>query len=237
MMRHGAISHGEQYLAPGMKDKPTAYYCELSGVGQAVRALQKEGPLNMGVVGLGAGTLAAYGRAGDKMRLYEINEQVFYLAKTEFTFLTDTRASITEALGDGRLLLERDPPQQFDLLVMDAFSGDSIPVHLLTLEALRADMRHLKPGGMLAVHITNTYLDLRPVMAAAAKELGLVARLYDIAPDDKDVYCRRSSWALLMTPDRAAHMPPGLASGVSLETRPGFRAWTDGFSNLMSVLK
>ena len=237
MMRHGAISHGEQYLAPGMTDQPTAYYCALSGVGQTVRALQREGPLNMGVVGLGAGTLAAYGRTGDRLRLYEINEQVVQLAHTEFSFLRDTHAEVTEALGDGRLLLKRDPPQAFNLLVMDAFSGDSIPVHLLTLEALRADLLHLKPDGILAVHITNTYLDLRPVMAAAAQELGLVAHLYEINPDEHDVYCRHSSWVLLMKPERAAHLPPGLAPGESLAPRPGFRAWTDGFSNLMDVLK
>lgn len=237
MMRHGAISHGEQYLGPGMKNQPTAYYCELSGVGQAVRSLQREGPLYMGVVGLGTGTLAAYGREGDRLRLYEINEQVMHLARTEFSFLRDTRATITEALGDGRLLLERDPPQNFDLLVMDAFSGDSIPVHLLTLEALRDDVRHLQPDGMLAVHITNTYLDLRPVMAAAAKDLGLQARLYELSPDDKDVFCRHSSWVLLMRPERAARMPPGLAAGEPLVPKPGFRTWTDGFSNLMGIVK
>ncbi len=188
-------------------------------------------------VGLGAGTLAAYGRAGDRLRLYEINDQVLQLANTEFSFLRDTKAAITTRLGDGRLPLERDPPQAFDLLVMDAFSGDSIPVHLLTLESLRADVRHLKPDGLLAVHITNTFLDLRPVMAAAAKELGLVARLYEVEPDDKDVFCRRSSWAILMRPERNARLPPGLAQGERLQPKPGFTAWTDSFSNLWSVLK
>jgi hypothetical protein len=236
-MLHGRISHGEQFLDATQRDKPTAYYCEKSGIGRAIRALPQSQPLKLGVVGLGAGTLSVYGRAGDEMRIYEINEQVLDLARSEFTYLADTPARITPVLGDGRLMLEREAPQQFDLLAMDAFSGDSIPTHLLTLEAMRSYFGHLKPEGLLAVHITNHYLDLRPVMAAVAQHFGQTALLYDLEPDDQDAYCRHSIWVLFMRPDRATSLPAALQGGEPLVPRPGFSPWTDSFSNLLGILK
>lgn len=234
---HGRINHGEQYLDARHRRQPTAYYCELSGIGRALRSLPQDRPLKLGVVGLGTGTLATYGRPGDVMRIYEINDQVLSLARSHFTYLQDSGARIETALGDGRLVLEAEPPQSFDLLVMDAFSGDSIPTHLLTLEALQGYLRHLAPQGVLAVHITNRYLDLKPVMAAAAQALGRVAVAYDLSPPDDDLYCRRSSWVLLMTPQQADALPPALAGGTQLAIQPGFRPWTDSFSNLLSILK
>ncbi|MCC7059704.1 MAG: hypothetical protein IT508_05670, partial [Burkholderiaceae bacterium] len=137
VMVHGRINHGEQYLAAAYRRTPTTYYCQESGVGRALFALPQERPLKLGMVGLGAGTLAAYGRAGDELRIYEINEQVLDLARREFTYLSDSAARIAPVLGDGRLMLEREPAQGFDLLALDAFSGDSIPAHLLTLEAMQ----------------------------------------------------------------------------------------------------
>lgn len=237
LMRHGSVNHGEQYMAPALRKEPTAYYCEKSGIGRAIRSLSQTGPLKLGVVGLGTGTLATYGRAGDEMRIYEINEQVLELARSEFTYLSDTAATITPVLGDGRLMIEREAPQQFDLLAMDAFSGDSIPTHLLTLEAMHTYFSHVKPEGLLAVHITNRYLDLRPVMASAAQHFGKVAMLYHLQPDDDDLYCRRSSWVLLMSPERAAALPASLQDGEKLVAPEGFRPWTDSFSNLLSILK
>lgn len=236
-MLHGRISHGEQYLDAEQRSKPTAYYCEKSGIGRAIRALPQSQPLKLGVVGLGAGTLSVYGRAGDEMRIYEINEQVLDLARSEFTYLVDTPARITPVLGDGRLMLEREAPQQFDLLAMDAFSGDSIPTHLLTLDAMQSYLGHLKPEGLLAVHITNHYLDLQPVMAAAAQHFGQTALLYDLEPDGQDAYCRHSIWVLFMRPDRAASLPVALQGGQPLVPRPGFSPWTDSFSNLLGILK
>lgn len=235
---HGRIKHGEQFLAAAHRRQPTSYYCEKSGIGRAIRSLQTQGqPLRMGVVGLGTGTLSAYGRAGDEMRIYEINEQVLQLARSEFSYLADTPARIVPVLGDGRLMLEREPPQGFDLLAMDAFSGDSIPAHLLTLEAMQTYFGHLKPEGLLAVHITNHYLDLRPVMAAAARHFGRVALLYPLEPDGQDAYCLSSDWVLFMAPGRAERLPAGLEGGEPLAPRPGFRPWTDSFSNLLGVLK
>jgi hypothetical protein len=134
-------------------------------------------------------------------------------------------------------MIEREPPQQFDLLAMDAFSGDSIPTHLLTLEAMKTYFGHVKPDGLLAVHITNRYLDLRPVMASAAEHLGKVALIYDLNPDDDDLYCRSSSWVLMMSPERAASLPATLQDGERLATPAGFRPWTDSFSNLLGILK
>ena len=237
-MLHGRINHGEQFMAEAHRKVPTAYYCEKSGIGRAIRSLQRPGePLKLGVVGLGAGTLAAYGRAGDEMRIYEINEQVLDLARSDFTYLSDSPARIEPVLGDGRLMLERDPPQHFDLLAMDAFSGDSIPAHLLTLEAMKTYFAQLKPGGVLAVHITNRYLDLQPVMAAVAQQYGKTARVYDLDPPSDDLYCRHSTWVLLMSPEEAGILSASLNDGVPLTPRPGFAPWTDSFSNLFTILK
>lgn len=236
-MVHGRINHGQQYLAEAHRRTPTTYYCHKSGVGRALFALPRERPLKLGMVGLGTGTLATYGREGDEVRIYEINEQVLDLARSQFTYLADSPARIVPLLGDGRLVLEREPDQGFDLLALDAFSGDSIPVHLLTLEAMQGYLRHLKPDGILAVHITNRYLDLRPVMAAVAQHYGKTALLYEMKPDDDDDFCFSSDWVLLMNPARAAALPPAMHDGEPLAPKPGFRPWSDGFSNLFSVLK
>ena len=222
-MYHGLTVHGEQLLGDDGRGRiPTAYYCEQSGIGRAIRSLPQDHPLKIGIVGLGAGTLATYGRAGDQLRIYEINDQVLDLARSEFTYLKDTPAAVTQVLGDGRLMLEREPPQHFDLLAMDAFSGDSIPTHLLTLEAMKTYLDHLKPDGILAVHITNHYLDLLPVMAAVAQHFGKVALKYELDPGDQDKYCRSTTWVLIMSPERAAHLPDQLKDGALLKpSKPG----------------
>jgi len=234
---HGRINHGEQALDAAHRGRATSYYCERSGVGQILNSLPQDRPRHIGIVGLGTGTLLTYGRAGDRIRAYEINDQVLDLARREFSFLGDTRAAVTSVLGDGRLMLEAEPPQGFDVLVMDAFSGDSIPTHLITLQAMRGYLRHLGSDGVLAVHISNKYLDLKPVMAAAAQQLGLVALLRDIDEEAGDPYCFGSTWVLLMSPGRAQALPPEIREARQLEPRAGFRAWTDDFSNLLTILK
>ncbi|MEY4978803.1 MAG: hypothetical protein RLZZ352_1073 [Pseudomonadota bacterium] len=233
---HGQIIHGEQALDPAHAQEPLAYYCRQGGVGRAIDSLPT-GPRHLGVVGLGAGTLAAYGRPGDRVRLYEINDQVLELAQREFSYLGHSPAHISHVLGDGRLMLEHEPAQGFDLLVLDAFSGDSVPAHLLTLEAVGSYTRHLRPEGWLAFNITNHYLDLRPVMASAAERLGRVAVAYRYRAASTDLYCRSSLWVLLLPPATAQALPAGLQGGEVLQPRPGFRPWTDDFSNLLSVLK
>ncbi len=234
---HGRINHGEQFLAPAFRRQATAYYCEQSGIGLTIRSLAARGHLKMGVLGLGTGTLATYGRPGDEMRLYEINEQVLDLAREDFSYLAESAAAITPVLGDGRLVLEREPPQNYDLLAIDAFSGDSIPTHLLTLEAMRAYLKHLKPDGVLAIHITNRYLDLRPVIAGAARELDKKALIVDLDPENGDRFCRHSIWTLVVNPDRAEPLRKELTTAQTLDPLPGFKVWTDDFSNLLKILK
>lgn len=237
VMLHGRINHGEQYLDEKLRRLPTAYFCERSGIGRVFRSLPTDRPRKLGVLGLGTGTLAVYGRAGDEMRIYEINEQVLDLARSEFTFLSDSPAKIVPVLGDGRLMLEREPDQQFDVLAMDAFSGDSVPTHLATVEAIKVYLRHMRPDGYLVFNITNHYLDLQPVMAAAAAELGKVALAYEVETVTDKELCRPSHFALIIDPARLETLPELLRDFTRLEPRPGFKPWTDNFSNLLGILK
>ena len=167
-LTHGTITHGEQFLNPKLADQPTTYYGPNTGIGRTIYQEDLKGPLRVGLIGLGAGTLAAYGRNGDYYHFYDINPLVVWLAKMQFTFLKDCKARVEISLGDARLSLEREPPQDFDVLAVDAFSGDSIPVHLLTREAFALYFYHLKPDGVLAVHVSNKHLDLKPVVALGA---------------------------------------------------------------------
>ena len=233
---HGIIDHGEQMLGPEYRDQPVTYFCPGSGIGRAMKALEGR-PRRIGILGLGCGTLAAYGRAGDVLRIYEINPLVLQVARTEFSYMTRTPAKVEVALGDGRLSLETEPDQQFDLLVMDAFSSDSVPVHLITREAFQMYFRHLKPGGILAVNISNRYLNLRPVMAAGAAAFRKQARFYEFVPDDDDDLCFSCSWVLIMDPATAAAHPDLETDSTLLQASPKFRAWTDDFSNLFAILK
>jgi len=225
VMLHGRINHGEQYLDEKLRRVPTAYFCERSGIGRVFRSLPQDRPRKLGVLGLGTGTLAVYGRPGDEMRIYEINEQVLDLARSEFTFLSDSPAKIVSILGDGRLMLEREPDQQFDVLAMDAFSGDSVPTHLATIEAIKVYLRHMRPDGYLIFNITNHYLDLRPVMAAAAAELGKVALAYQVTEVADDELCRPSHFAILVDPSRLESLPELLRDFTGLnharDSRPG----------------
>ncbi len=170
---HGVIMHGEQYMEGERRREATTYYMPTSGIGLAIAAAQARGPVKVGVIGLGTGTLAAYGRKGDDFRFYEINPQVVRVARGLFGYLGDTRARVEVVLGDARLNLEREPPQGFDVLAVDAFSSDSIPVHLITREALALYQRHMKPGGVIAFHVSNRFLELPPVVGRLARESGL----------------------------------------------------------------
>ncbi len=233
-LMHGVIMHGEQYRAPARRGEPTTYYGATSGVGRAIKALDGS-PLRVGVVGLGTGTLALFGRPGDVYRFYEINPQVVAVANSEFTFLADSGANIEHVLGDARLAMEREPPQNYDVLVIDAFSSDSIPVHLITREALAVYARHTKRGGVIAFHVTNRFLDLAPVVKRIADEHGLHAAL--IADDAEDSDLARTDW-VLVTRDKALLERPEIAEFASeIESIPGLRVWTDDFNNLFRILK
>ena len=233
-MLHGMIMHGEQHLGPRRKE-PTSYYGATSGVGQAILALQPSGPIRVGVVGLGVGTLAAYGRSGDVYRFYEINPQVIDAARKEFFFLSDSAAKIETVLGDARLAMEREAPQQYDVLVIDAFSSDAIPVHLITREAMGVYLRHLKPGGVLAIHITNRFLRLGPVVKRLADDQSLHAILID--DDAKGSDLATTDWVLLSRDAELLKRPDVARGQAAIEELPGLRIWTDSFNNLFQILK
>src|SRR5690606_23763464 len=183
---HGTISHGYQYLHEDYRLLPASYFSQHSGVGLALTALQSQGPVRMGVVGLGVGVMSGYVRPDDYVRLYEINPDVVKIADEYFTFLPTARQKSDQLdvlLGDARLTLERQPPQNFDLLAIDAFSSDAIPTHLLTNEAFELYFKHLKPNGVLAVHISNRFVDLVPVCARAADHVHRPARVIRSASD------------------------------------------------------
>jgi hypothetical protein len=233
---HGVINHGQQMLRAEYRRKPVTYFCPQSGIGRGMTA-QEGRPRRIGILGLGCGTLAAYGRAGDTLRIYEINPEVLKIANRDFTYLKDTEAKVEVAMGDGRLVLESEPPQQFDMLVMDAFSGDSVPVHLITKEAFAIYFRHLKPDGILAVNISNTYLDLEPVMERAASAFHKLGLVYHWTPPDDDTMCFSCSWTLIMDPATADKHPELLKDATVLRQNRPFRIWTDEFSNMFSILK
>ena len=194
---HGQTLHGLQFVHPIGATWPTAYYTDNSGVGLAVFSLPK-GDRRMGLVGLGVGTLAAYARTNDYLHFYEIDPEVLRVATNRFTYLAHCKGKVECTLGDARLSLEREPSQQFDLLALDAFSGDAIPVHLLTREAFAMYDRHLKTNGVIAVHISNKSLDLEPVLANVAREchyhMAVIESNTDAAPPVLEAH---ATWVLL----------------------------------------
>jgi SAM-dependent methyltransferase len=236
ILSHGTIIHGKQFIDADRRDWPTTYYSRNSGIGLAILDAGRQGPLRVGVVGLGAGTLATYGRPGDVYRFYDINPQVVALAHSEFSYLKDSHARVEMALGDARLSLEREQKQNFDILALDAFSSDAIPVHLLTREAFDAYLRHLKPGGVLAVHISNRYLDLAPVVLQAARHHALEARLVT-NEDDNDAGVYTSSWVLLSASPAVFEREPLTEVAEEIEVKRQVSLWTDDYSNLYRILK
>jgi hypothetical protein len=232
----GPITHGTQFLAINLRRQSTTYYGPRSGVGLVLRQFGHKGNLRVGVIGLGAGTLASYGRRGDHYTFYEINPLVIHLAETAFTFLKDSEAKVDIIPGDARLSLDREPAQGFDVLALDAFSGDSIPVHLLTREAFVLYFRHLKSDGIVAVHVSNMYLDLQPVVQRAAESLGKEAIVVHNDQDaDNDIL--PATWVLVS--DRRQVFDEGEVkrAGSLLEQRSDVRVWTDDYSNLFQVLR
>ncbi|MGE5713586.1 MAG: spermidine synthase, partial [Betaproteobacteria bacterium] len=234
---HGVILHGEQFTISADRLEPGTYYARTSGVGRAIAAKQAAGPVKIGVVGLGVGTLSAYGRTGDIVRFYELDPDVLALAKSHFGYLNAAPAQLEFVIGDARLSMERElaagAPQKFDVLAIDAFSSDSIPVHLITREAIRLYMQQLAPGGVLAVHISNRFLDLKPVLANIAAAEGLQVRLVSDHPAEP---ASTTDWVLLSAtaePFKAVE----LAVAEPIAPTPGFSLWTDQFNNLLDVLK
>ncbi len=235
---HGSTIHGMQRLGDASTE-PTTYYGRESGVGLAIAAMQKSSPsLGVGVVGLGCGVLATYGREADHFDMIEINPAVIDIANTHFTFLGDSRATIRTHLGDGRLVLERMQQTKFDLLVLDAFSSDAIPAHLLTREAVDLYRQRLAKNGILAVHVSNNHLDLVPLVHRLADDAGLASRVVRGAAN-KPLGIHPSIWMLLGGGEHELWNDPSLQN--AREATPGELAeaplWTDQHHNLVSVLR
>ena len=232
---HGVILHGEQYLHGTRRHTATTYYQLTSGVGVAILSLRERTANRVGVIGLGTGTIASYGRQGDTYRFYDINPQVVTVAKRDFTYLSDSAARIEVAIGDARLNLEREPAQGFDVLAVDAFSSDSIPVHLITREALGVYLRHMKPDGIVAFHVSNRFLNLVPVVARLAAEHGAHAILVD---EESEEDRTTSTWVLVSRDKKALERPEIVDAGATgAEMRADWRTWTDDYSNLVQILK
>jgi hypothetical protein len=233
---NGTIQHGNQIFAPGLNRTPTTYYANDSGIGLALANCCAARPRNIGVVGLGAGTLAAYGRPGDQIRFYEINPHVQPIARNLFTYLRDSPAHITIVEGDARTSLAHESPQHFDVLVVDAFSGDAIPIHLLTTEALALYQTHLAPNGVLAFHVSNQYLNLAPEVARLAAAAHMQARLFDSPSlDARGEF--QSTWVLVTADPNFFTLPAVAATATSIDPVPGLRAWTDDYSSLLPIFQ
>jgi hypothetical protein len=235
---HGTIMHGEQHLHEKFRRQPTTYYEPTSGVGAAIASRQDK-PMRVGVIGLGTGTIAAYGRAGDFFKFYEIDANVVRIARSDFTYLSDSPAKVEVALGDARLTLEREAPQRFDVLAVDAFSSDAIPVHLITREALAVYLKHTGEDGIVAFHVSNRFLDLVPVVARIAKENGAHAVLVrDDPDDDEDSRRSRTDWVLVSRDAKALERAPIVKAGAEApKDRAEWRTWTDDYSNLVQILR
>ena len=240
VLRHGRIFHGAQYLDAERAERPTAYFTSGSGAAQAIRSHPRRrsgGALSVGVIGLGVGTLAAWARRGDTFRFYEINPAAERIAREHFTFLRDAEAEVEIVLGDGRIMLEQELGEatggpRYDVLVIDAFSGDAVPVHLLTLESLELYRRALAPGGVLVLQITNRHVDLERVVRGLADAAGLQAlRLDQTPPEDSGGITNAWMWLAAY----GTRAPDGI--NVTDPTHAASVLWTDDFSNLIGVLR
>lgn len=239
ILYHGAINHGFQFLHPDRQMWHNAYFPIESGIGVALT--QHPGrrtgtPLRIGLLGLGAGTLLTYGQTGDHIRIYEIDPEVEPMSRRYFTYFARTEATTEVVLGDGRLSLEREPDQQFDILILDAFSSDAIPMHLLTREAFAVYMRHLKPDGILAANMSNRHVDIKPVLKQFAELLGLKFVWITSHDDDaRGVY--GADWGLLTRNEAFLASPSVLGSEDTSGVSTDLRMWTDDYTNLFAVLK
>lgn len=243
-LTHGKTVHGFQFAADELRDAPTTFYAETSGVGLAfLNHPARPAALRVGALGLGIGVIASYGQAGDTFRFYEINPDVIRIAQGEggyFSFLSDSPAHIDITPGDARVSLERelanDGPQNFDLLVLDAFSGDAVPLHLLTKEAFQIYLKHLKPDGIMAIHVSNRYFNLHWAVYRLADEFRLGTALIGDEGDGLRSY--DSVW-MLLTYNHDFLRLPAIASRTAQRPTVSsrLRLWTDDFSNLLQVLK
>lgn len=238
---HGTIDHGTQLKEDTKGRIATSYFGFTTGISRAIRALHKErGSLRLGVLGLGAGVTATLAKAGDTLHYYEINALVPDVALHQFGFLKGCPAQVQIFMGDARLVLEQMPGENLDFLAMDAFSSDAVPMHLLTREAFQLYSKHLKPDGVLAVHISNRFLDLKPVVAQGMAEMGWRGRVIEDEGWDQPYYTG-TTWVILAAGEKLFDTKFFQGDWGSVVTallpKPGFPAWTDDFSNIVTIVK
>lgn len=233
---NGVIEHGQQIFSMELGMSPTTYYGHPSGVGLALDLCCGLSPRRVGVIGLGTGTLAAYGRPHDVIRFYELNPAVEQIARNVFAYLRNSPAKIEIVMGDARLSLAAEAPQRYDVIVVDAFSGDAIPVHLLTTQALELYRRHLQPSGIIAFHVSNRFLDLAPVVEQLAEHAGLKTAF--ISSDDDTPHDLDSADWVLVTANEAFLSEEAVA-GVQqpIVVPPRLHRWTDDYNSLLPVLR
>jgi hypothetical protein len=242
-MYHGGIMHGGQLLGDSFRNTPADYFGPTSGYGRvfgSLREMAPHKPLSVGVIGLGAGVIAAWMKPGDRLAFYEISPRVVDIARREFTFLQDTSAKTEVILGDGRLSLEREPPRGYDVLGIDAFSGDSIPMHLVTREAMALYVKHIKPDGVIVFQATNRFIDLLPVVKRLAAEFGFEAVNVPDSPDagEGPEYWYSSTDQVIVTRNRKLLAWPRLdEASEEIEDRPALPTFTDAHHNLLRILK
>jgi hypothetical protein len=234
LLLHGRIQHGLQLRAPELHRTPTMYFGAGTAVARVLQAAPDAGPRRWGVVGLGVGTLASYARPRDNLRFYELDPNVIDLARRDFTFLQDAPASVTVVEGDGRLALAREAPHAFDVLVLDAFTSDAVPVHLLTHEAFEIYARQLAPRGILLANVSNRHLAVDRVVRASADAIGLACEVVE-TPTRAAGHVTHVAWAV-MARDRArlaetlGDLPRAPRTGANV-------LWTDSRASLLSVLR
>ncbi|MFN9280304.1 MAG: spermidine synthase [Betaproteobacteria bacterium] len=236
---HGAIAHGGQLLREDLRMAPSSYFGPTSGYGRVFASLPP-GPRKVGVIGLGAGALAAYAKPGDDWVFYEISPAVVQAALQEFTFLPKFPGRHEVVVGDGRLALEREAPRQYDVLAMDAFAGDSIPTHLITREAMAAYLKHLKPDGVLVFQATNRFVNLMPVLHNLAQAFGMQAVLISDSPPTATGadYWLSSTDQVIVTRNAALLQSPAIREVAQpLQADPGLPVFTDDYVNLVRILK
>jgi hypothetical protein len=236
---NGPIRHGSQIFTDELRKTPTTYYAHDSGVGLALDLCCGDRPRRVGVIGLGAGTLAAYGRPGDVIRFYDINPLVEPIARNMFTYIRESAGTVEIVPGDARLSLAAEAPQQYDVLAIDAFSGDAIPVHLLTRQALALYQHHLAPGGIIAFHISNKFLNLGPVVRELAQSAGLQTVLVGSAPnDDKefDTGEYTADWVLVTANKDFISNEKVVEAGGEIVVNAAVRPWTDDYNSVLPLL-
>lgn len=246
---HGRVKHGWQYTTPEyLSETPTAYFGPDSGVGLALRLHPRrlssdpqQQKLRVGVIGLGVGTLASYGRDGDYFRFYEINPDVIAIAKSFFSYIRLTKAKVDIIPGDARVMLDtelkQNNPQHFDVLVVDAFSSDAVPIHLLTRECFSIYRKHMNPDGLLVVNITNLFLDLEPVVRTQGREAGFSAVRFSNEPQN-EIGLDRSAYMVLYRNSAFTSMQ-GVKPYITRPSDIRFSSvvWTDDYASLWSIIK